>query len=125
MKVTRFVVLSIGIFAAGCAQPQWNARHTPRYYGLVDTDQALERKLRSDLNSYPDLANTAPHVLISAQNGTVTLSGAVPNEQTRREIDGIVRTAPGVAVVNDQLQPPYTPTGDLGRPPRIYADPGE
>lgn len=108
---------------AGCAGPGWHADRAPRYYGLVDTDQALEHKLRAELDSNADLSATAPRVLISAQNGTVTLSGSVPNEQARQQIDDIVRNTSGVAVVNDQLQPYYTPTGDFGRPPRVYLSP--
>lgn len=121
MRITNCLIgLSLLIFAGGCARPEWAASRPARYYGMVDTDRSLEKELRYELNSHPDLAGTAPHVLISAQNGTVTLSGVIPSEQARQEIDGIVRNTDGVAVVNDQLQPPYTPTGDYGRPARIY-----
>jgi BON domain-containing protein len=122
------IVQILPIFAllglvSGCAHPEWSARHSRRYYGMVDPDQTLERRLRFELDSRPDLATTSPHVLISVQNGTVTLSGAVPSERTRQEIDAIVRNTSGVAMVNDQLQPPYAPTGSYGRPARIYASP--
>lgn len=110
---------------AGCARPEWSTHHSPRYYGMVDPDQTLERRLRAELQRDPAQASAAPHVLISAQNGTVTLSGAVPNEQTRREIDAIVRNTSGVEVVNDQLLAPYTPAGTFGRPARVYVSPPE
>src|SRR5690349_19874 len=99
----------------GCAHRQLAAHHSTRYYGMVDPDQTLERRVRAELNSNPDLAAVAPNVLISAQNGTVTLSGSVPSEKGRQQIDAIVRNTSGVAVVNDQLLPPYSPTGDYGR----------
>ena len=108
----------------GCAHyRQSAAHHSTRYYGMVDPDQTLERRVRADLNSNPDLAAVAPNILISAQNGTVTLSGSVPSEKARQQVDAIVRNTSGVAVVNDQLLPPYSPTGDYGRPARIYASP--
>ncbi|HTL59209.1 MAG TPA: BON domain-containing protein [Candidatus Limnocylindrales bacterium] len=124
MRISNCLLLIVSIiFAAGCADRGGYAGHPPRYYGLVDTDQALERKLRAQLSSNAELSSTAPDVLISAQNGTVTLSGNVPSEQVRRQIDDIVRNTSGVDAVNDQLQPPYTPTGDFGRPPRVYTSP--
>jgi osmotically-inducible protein OsmY len=124
------IALSLVVFASmalvgGCANSEWTTNPSPRYYGMVDLDQTLEQQVRAELDSHPDLAATAPDVLISAQNGTVTLSGAVPNEQTRQEILAVVRNGSGMAVINDQLvaPSPYTPTGSYGRPPRVYVSP--
>lgn len=121
MKNTNGLLVSIlMVMAGGCAHD------SSRYYGMVDPDKTLERRIHSELDNHPDLASSAPDVLISAQNGTVTLNGVVPDPQKREEIDAIVRNTAGVVVLNDQLQPPpYTPTGTLGRPPRIYSTPPE
>jgi len=121
MKIANRLLMAASIIiVGGCA-------HDPsRYYGMVDTDKTLERRLRSELDSHPNLASISPNVLISAQNGTVTLSGVVPNPQKRQEIDAIVRDTSGVVAVKDQLLPPaYTPTGTYGRPARIYSSPPE
>ena len=116
----RLLILALIVMAGGCAHD------SPRYYGMVDADKTLERRLRSELDRHPNLASLAPNVRISAQNGTVTLSGVVPDQRKRQEIDAIVRNTSGVALVNDQLQPPpYTPAGNYGRPARIYSTPPE
>jgi osmotically-inducible protein OsmY len=123
----NFGWLVAAVIAGGCAYPEWSNQHSSRYYGMVDPDQTLERRLSFELNGHPDpdVANAASHVLVSAQNGTVTLNGAVPNEEARQKIDALVRSTEGVAVVNDQLLVPYTPTGDYGRPARVYTSPPE
>jgi osmotically-inducible protein OsmY len=113
------------VLVAGCANPERRVETPPRYYGMVDLDQTLEQQLRAKLDSHPDLAASSSDVLISAQNGTVTLSGAVPSEQSRQEIIAIVRNAGGMAAINDQLVVPstYTPTGGSSRLPRVYVSP--
>jgi hypothetical protein len=120
---SNVALLAAAVVLGGCAHAE--KTRSQRYYGMVDPDQTLERRLRLELNRDPDLAAASPDLLISAQNGTVTLSGAVPNEQTRREIDAIIRNTSGVEVVNDQLLVPYTPAGTYGRPARVYVSPPE
>jgi osmotically-inducible protein OsmY len=71
----------------------------------------MENHLRSELDRYGDLAATEPNLQIYANNGTVTLSGPVQTEKDRQMVDTVVRNAPGVVAVNDQLQVMYPPTG--------------
>ncbi len=80
-------------------------------------DRALETSLRAELNRYGDLAAVNHDMLISANNGTVTLTGPVRSERDRQMIDSLVRNTPGVSSVNDQLQVTYPPTGIVTSPP--------
>src|SRR5947209_3742367 len=99
-----------GYGSSGCQVISAGAARNP-------SDVAQETALRTELNRYGDLAAVSPNVQIYAQNGTVTLSGSVPNERDRQMIDALVRNSSGVVSVNDQLQVSYPPTGAYGQPP--------
>ena len=109
-------------FASGCSYPGHYASNG-RYYSQVDLDRALETSIRGRLNQYGQLGAAAANVMISAQNGTVTLSGPVPSEQDRQMIDALARNTSGVSSVIDQMQPSLAPTGAYGQPPRVYVTP--
>jgi osmotically-inducible protein OsmY len=115
------LVASLAV-AGGCAHPGYNSANG-RYYGQVDLDRSLEQSVRTQLNQYGQLAADAGNVQVSAQNGTVTLSGPVPSEQDRQMIDALARNTSGVTSVIDQMQAPLTPTGAPGQPPRVYVVP--
>ncbi len=76
----------------------------------TEADRALADLVRGQFNRYGDLAALAPNVHVSAQNGTVTLTGSVPSEQEKRMIDAMVQETSGVVAVNDQLQVSAQPT---------------
>src|SRR5215475_5291400 len=124
-------MLAIGallLFAGGCASPYREASYPGQvisspYYRRYADDRALETTLRSELNRYGDLSSVAPNIQISAQNGTVTLTGPVPSERERQMMDALIRNTPGVVAVNDQTQLTYPPTSTYGRPARIYTAP--
>lgn len=113
------------ILVAGCETPRPYSYVTPS--GQVvpasspsASDVALETNIRAELSRYGDLATVAPYVQVGAQNGTVTLTGSVPNEQDRQMIDAMVRNTSGVVALNDQMQVGYPPTGLSGEPPAVY-----
>jgi osmotically-inducible protein OsmY len=94
-----------------------------RHRSQIELDRELEDNLRSQLNRYGDLATTTPNVQISAQSGTITLTGSVPSQREREMIVSLVRNQSGVVAVNDQLQVGYSPTGIVNGPARVYTTP--
>ena len=65
-----------------------------------DVTSQVQQQLRQD----PTLATLVPSLQITAQSGTVTLSGTVPSEQDKQKIETIAKSATGVVNVNNQLQ---------------------
>jgi len=123
---TLAVVASLSL-VSGCANHgYYSSTGEPasgHYYRQVDLDRSLEASLRTRLNQYGALGSSAANVTISAQNGAVTLSGPVPNEQDRQMIDALARNTSGVTSVIDQMQPGLAPTSAYGIPPRVYVVP--
>jgi len=61
---------------------------------------------------------------ISAQNGAVSLSGAVPTESQRKMIHSIARNTTGVVAINDQLEVvPPQPSPTYGQSAPSYGQP--
>ena len=60
--------------------------------------------MQAELNKDATLAAIVPTIQITAQNGTVTLSGKVPSEQEKQKIEAAVKSAGNVVSVNNQLQ---------------------
>lgn len=124
MKITRALTLLAVLFlVGGCAS--YDRQVTYDRYGnqvissstyntqgsaaaaaarAAEADRALAASVRDQFNRYGDLSALANNVQIIAQNGTVTLTGAVPTENDRQMIEAMVRKTPGVLAVNDQLQ---------------------
>ena len=123
MKILKELALLASLtLAGGCAHTGHYAG-TGRDYTQVDLDRNLEKNVRAQLDQYGRLGAAAANVQISAQNGTVTISGPVPSEQDRQMIDTLARNTSGVVSVNDQMQSALAPTGTIGQPPRVYVVP--
>src|SRR5262249_596627 len=118
--------------AAGCSKPEryseanfspaYGYSGTPTYSSSSTTtssaDQGLTSQVQQSLSNDPSLVSVAPKVLVSAQNGAVTLSGNVSSDQEKQRIESLVKNTSGVVSVNNQLQV-IQPTSD--RPgQRIY-----
>ena len=120
-------VIAAASLISGCAERGYYSTTgrpvSGRYYSQVDLDRSLETSIRANLNQYGNLSSAAANVAISAQNGTVTLSGPVRNEQDRQMIDTVARNTSGVTSVIDQMQPGLAPTSSYGLPPRVYVEP--
>jgi len=69
-----------------------------------ETDRTLVSQVRTELNKDASLAAIVPTIQITAQNGTVTLSGNVPSEQEKQKIEAAVKNAGNVVTVDNQLQ---------------------
>ena len=125
MRITSMLAMSALVVAAGCSTPYSNTAYNPAYTSPTLTqselDRALEASVRSQIDRYGDLRDAASNVQISAQNGTVTLFGTVPNEQERQMMEVVARNTSGVASVNDQLQVTYPPTGTRQGDNRFFA----
>jgi len=77
----------------------------------ANMDQALAERVRDVLRSNPSSGGLAQIINVSAQNGAVTLTGTVPNDQERLVVDNLVRNVSGVTSVFDQMQIAAPPTG--------------
>ena len=88
----------------------------------ANADAALATAVRQAFGRYSNLSAIAPNIQVSAQNGTVTLTGNVPTEQDRNFIENVVRSTPGVVGINDELQVPAPPvmTQPTGRTDQGY-----
>ena len=126
MKIAgKLVVVSSSLLLAACVSHRPPVVYTTPGGQVISAgpdartaaDHALETSLRAELNRYGDLGHANPDVQVYASNGTVTLRGPVRNDRDRQMIDTLVRNTPGVANVNDQLQPMYPPTGPVTPPP--------
>jgi len=71
---------------------------------ISETDRTLVSQVRTELSKDTTLAAIVPSIQITAQNGTVTLSGNVPSEQEKQKIEAAVKSAGNVVTVNNQLQ---------------------
>jgi len=60
-----------------------------------------------------ELAGIAPNINVSAQNGTVTLTGFVSSEHERQMAETLARSAGGVLNVNNELDVVGSPTGRI------------
>jgi osmotically-inducible protein OsmY len=74
-------------------------------------DRTLVNRVRQALIEQPRVAEYAPNLNITADEGVVTLSGTVASESDRRFIENVVENTTGVAGVVDRIQAPLLPTG--------------
>ena len=70
----------------------------------VRADDAIVWDVRQSLQQNPEIVFVVPNMQISANNGTLLLSGPVQSEEQRRQIEVIARRTSGVVAINDQLQ---------------------
>src|SRR5437870_1080813 len=81
---------------------------------VTESENTLITQVRAELNKDATLAAIVPNIQITAQSGTVTLSGNVPSEQEKQKIEAAVKSSGKVVTVNNQLQvsaAPATPSG--------------
>lgn len=89
------------------------------------SDESLARAIRAAWNQDPGLRNIVPQVQVSANNGVITLNGAVPSAEVRNSLVSLARNTPGVLGVTDQLNltstaqtaPVYPPPSQVYTPP--------
>ncbi len=80
------------------------------------SDSSLAEQVQQNLNRN-SLGTADRGVNVTARDGDVTLTGTVPSQAQRRQVDEIVRNTPGVSAVYDQLQVSPSPTAPIVTPP--------
>ncbi|MBI2335680.1 MAG: BON domain-containing protein [Deltaproteobacteria bacterium] len=68
------------------------------------SDQDLSQNIRQSINSDITLSNMAKDVKVNANNGIVTLSGAVQNQHEKEVIENKAKNIAGQDKVKSQLQ---------------------
>jgi osmotically-inducible protein OsmY len=71
---------------------------------LTEADGQLISKVQQAMNKDASLVPLTSSIQITAQNGTVTLSGTVPTEQDKQRLEMAAKSAPEVVSVNNQIQ---------------------
>jgi osmotically-inducible protein OsmY len=133
--VKKLTVISSLLLAAGCAHHDKAGRYSESYYSpnypsssistaansstesstaqtFGQSDQTLVTQVQQRLATDASLAAIAPNVQVSAQNGTVTLSGTVSSEREKQQIETVAKGTSGVLNVNNQVQVSLQPTSD-------------
>jgi len=72
--------------------------------GLSQSDQQLISQVQQAINNDSSLLPLSSSVQITAQGGTVTLSGSVPTEQDKQKIEAAAKNAGTSVNINNQLQ---------------------
>jgi osmotically-inducible protein OsmY len=141
----KLSVISSLLLAAGCSHHDNTGRYSESHYsapypsssitytatsptGSSSTtgtfgqgDQALVTQVKLRLGTDVSLAEIAPKVQVSAQNGTVTLSGTVSSDLEKQQIETVAKGTSGVINVNNQLQVAPQPTSaGSDRTSRLY-----
>src|SRR6266446_6464712 len=62
---------------------------------ISESDRQLTTQVQQQLGNDPTLAAVAPHIQITAQNGTITLMGNVKSDQEKEKIETAVRNIGG------------------------------
>jgi osmotically-inducible protein OsmY len=90
-------------------------------------DQDLVTSVRHEFDRYGALSGMLPNIDVTANSGTVTLSGSVPGEREKQMIDAMVRNTPGVVSLNNYLRiadprvDSLAPTGRVADSSRLYS----
>jgi hypothetical protein len=145
MRITYMAAAASAVlFAAGCAHEQQQAHYDDSVspsYGLGNasrqgdnnpaspssvgnysasenmsrSDNTLVSEAREALLRNPEIAPIAPSIQISANNGTVILSGLVQSDAQAQQVESIVQNTRGVVTVNNQLRVfPRNASGNSG-----------
>jgi osmotically-inducible protein OsmY len=142
MKKTTFTAVTCSALVAGCCCPHqqeqaeivtvYGGATTPTYSSSSHTtfnaeepsvaDSELVSEVRAAINSDPMLRSIAPSIHVTANNGTVTLTGNVSNEDQILRVNYLAKGTSRVVTVNNQLQVLPSPTGRLGQSSAIPTD---
>jgi len=104
------VVVAVGIFFAACTKAK--------------PDSQIATDVKAQFFSDRDLKSR--DILVSSQNGEVTLLGKVQSPEEKLRAMELARQVAGVARINDELQiepPPQVTTAAAVEPPRVVEEP--
>jgi osmotically-inducible protein OsmY len=105
------VIDELQIGTAASTVPEWQQH-----------DRALEAQLRQIITNNEILNRSAPNIFVNANNGTVTLTGAVQTEEQKRLLNTLAINTQGVDRVIDQLQVAAAPARTANQ--AVYGAPG-
>jgi osmotically-inducible protein OsmY len=71
--------------------------------GAGDSDNTIVTQVRQSLEQDPEIAPIVPNLQITANNGTVVISGSVQSDEQKRQIESLVHKSAGVVTVNNKL----------------------
>src|SRR5579862_9360126 len=78
-------------------------------------DETITTGIKAGL--FSDSQTKSANIDVVVKNGTATLTGEVPDENTRYEAFKIAKQMPGVASVEDQMSLPQMPVTASAQPP--------
>lgn len=84
-------------------QAQFRQPETLRKETNPTQDRQLAQRIQDAIQN-SRFANAFENVDITVSNGTVTITGTIPSERNRRDLQEIVHQFSGIARVNDQLE---------------------
>src|SRR5690349_5778836 len=76
---------------------------TAAAYETRPTDEELIRRVESAISAKPELQTDAKNAEVDAVNGVVVLRGSVPDIGTKREIERISESVPGIKTTLNKL----------------------
>ena len=97
----------------------------PYARSVTASDRVLENRVRQALRDDPVAREFASNISVSAENGTVRLSGGLPSSADRLLAERIARNTPGVRAVDDDIRAPLAATGRVVPEPRYSDDSDE
>ena len=86
------------------SNPQSSTTYNQTTIETTPADRTLIQQVKAAIGNDTALTTIAPNIQVSAQGGTVTLSGNVQNEHQKRAVERAAKGTAGVVTVNNQLE---------------------
>jgi osmotically-inducible protein OsmY len=100
---SQLLAASAGLYLLAPAVANAQAQAAPAIQKMSKADRDLTRKIRRAVVSDKDLSIEAHNIHISAQDGAVTLMGAVKSDQEKQAIEDKASSIAGAGKVTDEL----------------------
>jgi hyperosmotically inducible protein len=100
---SQLFAASTGLFVLAPSLAKAQTEATPAIQKMSKADRDLTRKIRRAVVSDKDLSIEAHNIHITAQDGAVTLIGAVKSDDEKKAIEDKATEIAGAGKVTDQL----------------------